>query len=1371
MRQIKSIALTVALGVAGVKVAQGRDFGLVSIPDKLKPQPRSEDVYECTAMIPLPKGGNINVYHVYMEGTTDVTDDFYGFSVPDLTERNILSLLASAADQDRLIQLPISGRTWFGCAYARPNDGESVIYEGAVVVEGAYFVVQFHLPPTQPLDREVMDILAQIRLLPGRATKTRKLLDAIQETDGLSDVERRDACKMACVQTPESVELIELLKASAEKVGDAACADWCSRQLVRLNPAICRPRDRWNAKSCRALTLGEHEEIKSGKKAPPPDAMPDWGGFAAKAVALKEVEIPSGAKARSASASAVNLPPLPAVVTAPKAPTVKPLLSDDFMNAATCKAAIAHARESLRELLGPMSDEANAALEKRWNAVADYPAPEILDWLKKVSPILSEQVRLKAAIDTAMVACDDALREAVYAQTFGDAVAEREQMRAYAENLTAMKTAQARMNALQRELDELGEMPDPKELARRDDEARRAALATVRDLLGPGASAPSDVAVGASHSGTKMKPAGRSPAGKTAVATQGHWQRVEKNFEKGKDKIEKDSQWGTVHDNSYSGSELHFQHDYKMDGGDKHERASFNATCSTEPPQKIAGDETLKFGLSLKTTASTYLFCEETVSVFADVPGLGVNYLKSCRRAEEASNPKMDGLKVSAAKDEKKLPRESSGVFKLKMPAGRRDGERICIYFRGCGSQTCWIYEWSTETMPARIAPSTAQAPDAEVALGDFPLADNAPDTPEAKAERIAFHRQNIVFIEGTIARLQKELAAEKDPQRRAALEWQIVCERSNVIYEQDRIRAEETGTFTASRTPFDEMCQVQQRENTRRQILEAERLNRARRRVESLMVKMPAVEWDATDRIIDKINAEDPLDAEQWIKLGDALEKKYTGRLEYAQGMAESDLVDAEDRLLRAEKVKTRCDIALALGGVAGAPGAISLLYQTGTGFVEDGVKGAVKNAACFYCDAIDIACSTYDGYKEDGLTGALKGAVWSTVMNKGVPFLVGKVQGKLNTDVRDLLGSKGKVSASAKVKTGASGKSKADVLNNKEVMAAEVMKAKSEISEFIRVQNEFNQAKLEHMSDRELAKIESDLVKATARVNENPTAKACLKYDDDYKKVGEAFDGTLGKIHETIKTKFYADMKAKGFNDQEIMQIRNASSKGTVGMDADWGLKETPGMVITRNGKRVSVHEWQVEATESWNRMYKKSTGFDAQKSWESQTTHLDPEAYRNMEILEYSKEANNMDEILSKLSVSDAQQAFDVVRYKADVMLNGKDFPRLVYVREAVRGTAKDMKSKLIPALDVKIRALKAKQAALKKGETLSKTDAHNLTRLEAAMAHYESMMKTFDDIGTGKMRSEDWDDAIRTVTGGRGVSDEINDMTDLFKSLVF
>ena len=1298
------------------------EFGLMRIPDSLAPC-REEIVdgvgYANAVSIQLPGGGSMMLQNETGGGVMSSP-------IPVHAVEAVGGFLEKF-QKNKSIAAEVSGTTWFACALEEADFAgqRCSFFHGPIVVRGYCFVLYLRTPANRGLDATVRSMLRQVTLLPPE--------------DGNSE------------------PTIPLVKMDLAKV-------------------------------------------------PPIDDMPNWEDIAK---AFKREVV-------TASASAIPLPPLPAVVTAPKAPTVKPLVSDDFMNAAMRKAAISHVRESLREFLGPMSDEANAAFEKRWNAVSDYPAPEILDWLKKASPIISEQVRLKASVDTAMVACDDALREAVYAQTFGNAAAEREQMRTYAEILTAMKTAQARMNELQKQLDELGEMPEPDELRRRDAEAALLARETVAMLrAAPVAATPIEVKVDPDlyyvldrvefPYGSTWRGEGTGPESYVfnmdgQRPEDGCW-IDEKAYKKAK--FPRDAKYNGLKRNVcraiVTPRGATFELDLALKGWLAVELGNGKYDWPELELEKIRQDWKVEWRLSkvfLKAQSNDCVDVAASFSVAGKDPKLPGLFYKPPRLPLE-----IHGDYVRTVGEPLFAHRNDRFAMKMKGPSHSRhnqppDHQDYELRFGGIyefrpgssqpfGIKLIFRLERSQgAALQQAIARATARF--AALLDGDGNVPDElssvsapvASEEDEAKAERIALHRQNITFIEGTIVRLQKELAGEKDPSRRAALEWQIVCERSSVIYEQDRIRAEETGTFTASRTPFDEMCRVQQRENTRRQIQEAERLNRARRRVESLMGKMPAVEWDATDRIIDKINAEDPLDAEQWIKLGDALEKKYTGRLEYAQGMAESDLVDAEDRLLRAEKVKTRCDIALALGGVAGAPGAISLLYQTGTGFVEDGVKGAVKNAACFYCDAIDIACSTYDGYKENGLEGALKGAVWSTIMNKGVPVLASKVQGKLNTDVRDLFGGKGKVAASAKVKAGATGKAKADVSDNKEVMGAEVTRAKSEISEFIRAQNAFNQAKLEHMSDKELAKIKSDLAAATARVNENPTAKACLKYDNSYKKVGEAFDGTLGKIHETVKTRFYADMKAKGFNDQEIVQFRNASSKGTVGMDADWGLVETPNMVLTRNGKRVSVYEWQREATDSWNRSYKDTTGFDAQKSWENVTTHAHAEAYRNKKILEYSKEADNMEEILSAMSASDAQQAFDVTGFKAATMLNNKDLPLPVRVREAVRGTAKDMKSKLIPALDVKIKALRKTEAALtKQGKALSKSDAHNLARLEAAKAHFEKVEKTFDEIGRyvgngkDKIPPEDWDDAIRTETGGRGVLEEINDMVDMFKSLVF
>ena len=1301
------------------------EFGLMRIPDSLAPC-REEIVdgvgYANAVSIQLPGGGSMMLQNETGGGVMSSP-------IPVHAVEAVGGFLEKF-QKNKSIAAEVSGTTWFACALEEADFAgqRCSFFEGPIVVKGYCFVLYLRTPADRGLDASVRAVLRQVTLLPPEDGNSEPTIPLV----------KMDLAKVPPVKDiPEWAEIAEAHKRTVETAAKAE------------------------------------------------DQPPD-----------------------STAPKAVSLPPLPAVVTAPKARTVKPLVSDDFMNASTRKAAIAHVRESLRELIGPMSDEENAAFEKRWNAVSDYPAPEILGWLKKASPIISELVRLKASVDAGIVACDDALREAAYAHTFGNAEAEYALMCTYAESLTALKTAQARMNELQKQLDELGEMPDPEELKAADRRVVIEAEQAVRDLVGSsgkdeGSPMSSDVPVAETGEYWVMT---RTIlwGGKDQVEDDGrgiehkgdaiaHIPRlndyINQGFLKSASNVRKE---GCAHELKFNGHQIDYNESYTLLAWDTirqngrsvkvNERTADR--CSLAYQARWTIPRIVKFGEPMSLSLVGSLSLQESIKRTKDnsftVTISGGIVLES--GLPLTSHPSVDFAKDSNAAFTVMLNRmikQPTVILRFCEVPRWWDGKPVHDGLKSC--EVHFVFE--RKLLTAEAAASVLAD---EVQIGTPPeqKTEDPGETSEERAESIAFHQQNITFIEGTISRLQKELAGEKDPSRRSALEWQIVCERSSVIYEQDRIRAEETGTFTASRTPFDEMCQVQQRENTRRQIQEAERLNRARSRVESLMGKMPAVEWDATDRIMDKINAEDPLDTEQWIKLGDALEKKYMGRLEYAQGMAESDVADREESLRRAETLKNGCDLLLAMGGAAGAPRAISLVYQLGTGFMDDGVKGAAKNAVCFYCDAIDIGWSAYDGYREGGLEGALKGAGWSAILNKGVPLLMGKIQGKLNTDVRDLFGGKGKVIASAKVKTGASAKSKADgssakgaaakadaSADVKEYKAAQA-KADEEISEFIRAQNAFNQAELEHMSDRELTKIKSALTVATARVNANPTAKARLKYDSAYEKTGEAFDKTLGRIHETLKTKFYADMKAKGFNDQEIVQFRNASSKGTVGMDADWGLKETPGMVITKNGKRVSVYEWQREATESWDRLYKQGTGFDAQKSWENQTTHVDPEAYRNKKILEFSKDADNMREILSAQSLSDAQQAFDVTRYKAETMLNGKDFPRLVYVREAVRGTAKDMKSKLIPALDVKIKDLRKTATALtKQGKSLSKTDARNLSRLEAAKAHYEAMMKTFDDIGTGKMSPEEWDDAIRTETGGLGLGEAINDMADMFKSLVF
>ena len=234
-------------------------------------------------------------------------------------------------------------------------------------------------------------------------------------------------------------------------------------------------------------------------------------------------------------------------------------------------------------------------------------------------------------------------------------------------------------------------------------------------------------------------------------------------------------------------------------------------------------------------------------------------------------------------------------------------------------------------------------------------------------------------------------------------------------------------------------------------------------------------------------------------------------------------------------------------------------------------------------------------------------------------------------------------------------------------------------------------------------------------------------------------------------------------------IKSIRNASSGKSVGMDADWGIDET--VKITRNGKPVSAYECMTEGQKSWNAKYEKVTGQKAKLSWENVTSHAHPEAYRNMEILKANGADAKMRDLLRRTSLSDAQQIADVSRFKADEMLNSTDFPRLVYVREAARGSAKDLGGKFLPAIDAKMKPLVRLEGMVgKHGKALSPAQSHELNRLRAAREYYGKVQKVFDDIGKGKIPPSEWDAKINEITGGRGISDTLCDLGDLFKSLV-
>lgn len=71
----------------------------------------------------------------------------------------------------------------------------------------------------------------------------------------------------------------------------------------------------------------------------------------------------------------------------------------------------------------------------------------------------------------------------------------------------------------------------------------------------------------------------------------------------------------------------------------------------------------------------------------------------------------------------------------------------------------------------------------------------------------------------------------------------------------------------------------------------------------------------------------------------------------------------------------------------------------------------------------------------------------------------------------------------------------------------------------------------------------------------------------------------------------------------------------------------------------------------------------------------------------------------------------------------------------------------------------------------GKGFGKGEARELERLVKAREYYGKLYETYNAIGKHKLPPEKWDEEIRLMTGGEGILGSINNMGDLFKSLVF
>lgn len=639
--------------------------------------------------------------------------------------------------------------------------------------------------------------------------------------------------------------------------------------------------------------------------------------------------------------------------------------------------------------------------------------------------------------------------------------------------------------------------------------------------------------------------------------------------------------------------------------------------------------------------------------------------------------------------------------------------------------------------------------------------------------------------------------------QRYAQLEFQYIAAQSNLSHENDLLHAEETGVYRHTRTSFDKMCHQQLLDSAKREVERDSEAKRVRDQVRGAIQKLAEQEearkrgtllrlakyhdekaalgtYEAAAKHYAAMPPPNEDSIEEWRAFGRAVGKVNFGRTENAQAKAFEELVTTEENLRRAEIAKTGSTVVLCMGAIgAGTPEAAAAMHNilltkfVADGYIEGGVSGAALGYVRFHSLAVDFIVGGIEGYQANGYAGLAAHCGMSLAFHVGMPLLakskylkmdIKKIPGEVKADI-----ASGAAKLKKLIKFTPKAAAQAKPKSELELECDKFMEeGRDAVSDFIRKVNNIHRINEKTMTNEQIQNLRKELVKATARVNEHPGAKMILKMDPAYKKVGERFNEEVGRIYKTTVSLYHKEMFAKGFSFTRIKQFRNASSKGSVGMDADFGIADES-VPIRFEGRRASLHEYQQAAQPSLATAYNKTCGGDFKKAWGQFNTSKSAEAYQDLGWLTKTGTLEEMRELLNGMSLSGAEQAMDVSYYKAAEMLNSKDFPKLFMTREACRGTVKDMDTKFFKALDVRIADLKALK--VKKGASFSAGEQRELTRLTGAREYYGGVRETLNDVSTGKLRPGEYEDAIRKRTGDRDLLDTIADMRDLMKSLVF
>lgn len=638
---------------------------------------------------------------------------------------------------------------------------------------------------------------------------------------------------------------------------------------------------------------------------------------------------------------------------------------------------------------------------------------------------------------------------------------------------------------------------------------------------------------------------------------------------------------------------------------------------------------------------------------------------------------------------------------------------------------------------------------------------------PETLKETIAFHQSNIAILEKNLSREQADLGTEKDTKRREAFEFRILTIKADIQAEKDLIDSLKTGQIIHTRTEFDDYTQNQFISNIRANQIRMEVAQRQAAEAYRIAALLPPGEAEAAQKFIERQLTPELIakaDLSKIQQVNGALMTKVQGYVQ--QSEAQKDIASAEKTLMVLGGIQQAGNIAITFVGGQTAAAA----YAGFTGYITGGPADAIRGAASWYNTASYMAVEAYDGYTkggylaDKGMAGAIEKTATAFAMGKLFEYGIKKIgitTGVLSKpatreELRQRLESFKKNEA---LRTGLKDFRQAeafkqglppfDTVQFKKDMA----RGKELVDEFTHIEQRLHAANKFSTAPQTMKELEHLAAQKAKEINASFHAKNFLKATGG--EVEKLASSRIEKLYKQVDARFKEIMAKENKWDMRYLkfkEFRNASSRGKIGMDRDFGLVEDEVTLLVKNGKSSSINQMQKDGQTAYKKAYEEITGQSYEKSFQEFTTRAHSESFRDVKVLNDLRNPKNV----AQLERMWGEQTARTIEFKGLHMINdpklNKHMTLLDRHLEASRGMAKELDNKILPFL--------------KNAKAAPGLDMRKIRETEE---HFRGINQILKDFSTNKIDPIAASEKLRAYTGGKDLPQVLDQMRNITEAL--